>query len=240
MEQKKKKGFFDNIIGGIKKWATTPKEITIPARNPNLVSPDPQDWKAPQPSLATNIQPTIAKAQPQVTPAPQPVVQQTPTPTPMAQIDNNIPRIENAIRSGYREYGGGTDVPMSQYSKKLAELSQSSEILKKYPYLIPAISIRESSAGKNTAMLERYPNNPVSWGIYAQKQGVFQPKTTEETLEKMASGISGRYPVYQKFVDTGDIMELLKHYAPPSENDTQKYYDSVIALMDMFKKYENQ
>jgi len=82
MENKKKtvKGFFDNLIGGIKKWATTPKEITIPARNPNLVSPDPQDaiqqrsglitpeppsnWTPPKPQIATPIQPTIAKEQP--------------------------------------------------------------------------------------------------------------------------------------------------------------------------------
>ena len=84
MEPKKKKGFFDNIISGIKSWATTPREITIPARNNTLVSPDVQDWKAPQPKLATNIQPTIARTQP----TPQPVIQEESTPTP--RITNNV------------------------------------------------------------------------------------------------------------------------------------------------------
>ena len=78
MEPKKKINFFDKVIGGIKKWASTPKEITIPARNPDLVSPDPQDWKEqqsnlispeppkgwtpPKPQIATPMQPTIAKS----------------------------------------------------------------------------------------------------------------------------------------------------------------------------------
>jgi len=105
MAKKTVKGFFDNMIGGIKKWATTPKEITIPARNPNLVSPDPQDWKAPQPNLATNIQPTIAKTQPQITPTPQPVIQQEPEPTPMIARNQSLskfnvtPQVETAIRT---------------------------------------------------------------------------------------------------------------------------------------------
>jgi len=234
--------FFDNIVKGIKKWATTPKEITIPSKNPNLISPEvPSGWTPPKINLGTQIQPTIAKTQP--------VVQQkitttpTPSPTPDAQqqtVPVDTSKIENAIRQGYREYGGGQDVPMSQYAKKLAELSQTSEILKKYPYLQAGISIIESSAGKNAGMLERYPNNPVSWGIQAQRKGLFQPSSIDETLEKMATGISGRYPVYQKFVDTGDIRELLRHYAPPTENDTENYYRSLMSLMDMFKKYEQQ
>jgi len=80
MEPKKKKGFFDNIIGGIKKWASTPREINIPARNPNQISPLVEDWKAPQPKIATNIQPTIAQAKPTPTPQPEPYIPQITVP----------------------------------------------------------------------------------------------------------------------------------------------------------------
>ena len=30
------KSFFDNIVGGIKKWATTPKVIDIPSRETEI------------------------------------------------------------------------------------------------------------------------------------------------------------------------------------------------------------
>lgn len=109
MEPKKKTSWFDNIIGGIKKWATTPKEITIPARNPNLVSPDPQDWKAPQPSLATNIQPTIAQTKPTPTPQPEPYIPQITVPGKNNEQFTLPPEKAQVLLNSFNDIGEATN-----------------------------------------------------------------------------------------------------------------------------------
>lgn len=74
------KGLFDKIKKGFNNWKNSYTEVNLPARNPNLVSPDPQDpirqksglitpepasnWTPSKPQIATPIQPTIAKEQP--------------------------------------------------------------------------------------------------------------------------------------------------------------------------------
>ena len=137
------------IFDKAKKWfnnfKNSAREITIPARNNDLVSPDVQDWKVPQPKLATNIQPTIARTQPQITPTPEPVIQQEPTQAP---IRNVIGRNSNAKNF--------TVTPTVEQS-----MSKAADYYKlEHPELMGDIALQESSYD---------PNKVAAEGIYDGK-----------------------------------------------------------------------
>ena len=98
---------FDKAKKWFNNWKNSYKEVTIPAKDNTLISPEvPQNWTPPKPQLAQNLQPTIARSQP----TPQPVIQQAPEPTPRLARNPSIskfnitPQVDTAIRGQAKNY----------------------------------------------------------------------------------------------------------------------------------------
>lgn len=149
-----------------------------------------------------------------------------PTPTPR-EVTPKFGSVETAIRKGFEEYG---NPPAATLSGEFAKQAETYPIFKKYPYLLPAISINETSGGKNVT----YPNNLMNWGIYND----FNPKTPAESIERAASGIGKRTPYYEGFRNTGNLRDFVYTYAPPTENDSERYIQNLEKLMSLFAKYQ--
>lgn len=149
---------------------------------------------------------------------------QPPTPTP-------TPDYVKGIVGGLTEYLGKTP-PVATLAADFVEEAKKNKL---NPYLLPAISVIETGGGSR----ETIPNNPLNWGIKTDITHFF-PKSPQETISKAASGIgTGRaFPQYDKYRETGEIEDLAKHYAPPSENDTQNWINVVKDVMSKMKKYE--
>lgn len=133
-----------------------------------------------------------------------------------------------AVKRFFKAYGSPFADPVS---KSFILEAEKYPITKRYPYLMPAISVLESSAGKKMT----YPNNPLNWGI---KEPTFQPESVFETINKATSGIGQRFPQYQKFRETGDLSDLTSVYAPPSDNNSPTYHLKLADLLKRFKSYE--
>lgn len=142
-----------------------------------------------------------------------PVPTPTPTPTPTPQPD-----YEKVIRLGFEKYG---NPPVAAYAAQFAQIPQKYDIFKKHPYLLPAVSIIETSGGKNM----KFKNNPLNWG----KQDM---PSVEYVIDKAASGISGRFPYYKDFLETGDLKDFIKVYAPPHENE--RYEEKLNWALSLF------
>ena len=156
----------------------------------------------------------------------------SPRPTVKPAVKHSVDDYSAAIQKGFSHWG---DVPAAKYAKVFAEESSKYPIFQKYPFLLPAISILETSAGKNVT----YKNNLLNWGIKPQKQGLFSPQSMEEVIQKAASGISGRTPYYKKFLETGNLSDLANVYAPESDNPGtggEVYAKKLQEIMDIFEQ----
>jgi len=151
-----------------------------------------------------------------------PIPTQTPTPTP-------TPDIVGAILKGFKEYGGD-NLPVATLAATFKDAAYKNNL---NPYLLPSVSILETSGGRN----QTFENNPLNWGA---KEPTFKPQSPEETIYKAASGIgTGRaFPYYEKYRQTGNLEDFASHYAPPGENNTKQYVENLKKLIKMFKKYE--
>jgi len=122
----------------------------------NRTNPRPQEEYVPQQQPASR--PTPAPAIPQ-----QPVEQK------------NQQDYTDYIRSGLEKYSGGQaggkSLPIEKYIPTFNEAAQEYEIFAKYPWLLPAISILESSGGLNVTR----KNNPLNRAARIQKQGGYEP-----------------------------------------------------------------
>lgn len=146
---------------------------------------------------------------------------------PAPTNDKNI--IANAIKT----YMENNNSPAATQSAQFADQAQRFPITQKYPYLIPAIAMNETTGGKNVT----YANNWTNWGI---REPSFQPTSPEQVIERTTSGIGERSPYYQDFRNTGDLNKLAAHYAPPGENNTKKYVQDLLDRMAEMKKLENR
>ena len=140
---------------------------------------------------------------------PSPVSTPTPTPNPY----------EQKIKSGFEKYG---NPPMTEYTSELANVIQKYPILQKHPYLLPALSIVESSGGKNIT----YENNPINWGTQPMPNIPY-------VIERAAKGIS-EDPRYEQFRKTGKIEDLAKVYAPKKENPN--FIKNLIWALNLFQQ----
>jgi hypothetical protein len=156
-------------------------------------------------------------------------IKEEPKQIPKQEID-----YARVINEGLRRYN--PNAPVIQHSADFAEQVPKYEILKKHPYLLPSTSILETSGGQHTAG----DNNILNWGIKQQKAGLFNPNSPREVIEKAASGIGERTPYYQKFRDTGEIADFANVYAPPGENETEKYIQNLLAQMAVFQAIEEE
>lgn len=146
------------------------------------------------------------------------------TPTPSV---TELEKRTKAIEKRLKEYGS----PVAHLAKTFAEESLKYPIYDQYPYLIPAMCIKETSCGKNVTFM----NNLLNWGIKTD----LVCHTPEYCIERAVSGIGKRTSFYEDFRKTGDLKLLLVRYAPPSENNTDQYYNDLMAEMKRFEVQEN-
>lgn len=139
-------------------------------------------------------------------------------------------QIAQAITEGFKNWGSP---PAATLAAEFAKTRQEGPIFEKYPFLAPAVSILESSGGK----YQKQPNNLLNWGINLPK-GYFNPKSPEEVIQKMASGIARRSPAFGQFRKTLDLEDLAKNYAPESDNPGtggSTYANNLKKVMEIFQ-----
>jgi len=167
----------------------------------------------------------------------------TPTPTPTPSVEEKIRR---GLRAYSDKYAGGKQLPIEEYIPLFVKATEKYPIFKQNPYLLPQISILESSAGLNVTR----PNNPLNWGARVQKQGLYSPKSWEQSINDAITAIAGdigarppsqpiRYrqtTYYEPFRNTGDINLFAKAYEPRGDEGRSYARD----LIEGIKVFENQ
>lgn len=183
---------------------------------------------------APTTKPDLPMAEPTTAPS-LPMAKPTPTPLPDRYSKEDL---SEAIKSGFRKWAGLEEqnlpderIPMIKYADKMAEEAMKYPILKSFPFLLPILTILETSGGQPSNT--NYENNPFNWGI---NEPSFKPKSVEETIEKVASGIAKRTWAYEDFRESYDFADLAEHYAPPSENLTEKYIQDYNDLLKVFEE----
>lgn len=132
-----------------------------------------------------------------------------------------------AIRSYMKDYG-------SPYANEIA--SGTLDMIEKYPiyqdmpYMIPAVSVNETSAGQNMK-----GNRIVNWAIYEPS---YNPSSIGQEIERMGSGVAERMPYYSDFRKTRNMDDFAKVYAPVSDNNSPNYGKNVLGVMDRIRQYE--
>ena len=152
--------------------------------------------------------------------------------------------IEKKIRSGLKQYSKGKELPIEKYIPQMVAATERYPIFQQYPYLIPAVSIVETSGGANWRRL----NNPLSWGARAQAAGLYNPQSVEQSIEDFITAVGGdinRGPAgsdrqrqieyYRPFREKGDISLFANTYEPPENNPN--YLQDLLSYLALF---ENQ
>lgn len=165
--------------------------------------------------------------------APPAMTTPTATPTPVLEkmLGARTPTREDYEEIIKRGLGHWGDVPAKQWAGTFAQAPEMYPIYQKHPYLPAAVSILESSGGKNMT----YANNPMNWGIRIPS---FKPQSPEEAIMKMITGVGGRMAAYEPFRQSQDLSDFANTYAPPCENETAKYIENLGRVFDVFKEAE--
>lgn len=236
---------FGKILSSINPFAS--RKPLSPEGTPLVRSKNP--WRptnvafgdvAPQPSSpAVSGKTTYPAELPpvrQVTPQPQ-VSPAAPAPTSGVQVappqvlgaQTSGPVTPEQIQAGWAQYGDG-NAPAATMSAVFADVANQYPVLQKYPGLLPAMNIQESSGNKAKT------KNGFNWGLYNPS---YQETNPEQVIRDVAAAIGGEDSpsshYYEDFRNSGDIMDLLNRYAPPTENDTSQYHQNVLNWMKMFE-----
>lgn len=165
----------------------------------------------------------------------------------------NEGEIERKIRSGFKEYSKGEKLPIEEHIPTMVAATRRYPIFQKYPYLIPAVSIVETSGGRNYQLY----NNPLSWAARVQVAGGYNPKSVQESIEDFITAVGGdasrasgggrylpgseiyesrkRQPeIYKPFRETGDVRTFAKTYETPQSNPN--YERDLLNFIQMFER----
>ena len=150
----------------------------------------------------------------------------TPTPSPAQPqiLGNQAPDnmdLARKLQAGFAEYLHGTQdqgkmTPILDYLPQFIQAAQKYPFLKNNPYLAPAISILETSAGRNITR----PNNLLNWAInYPGNNEAFAQMTMKSVLDRALSGLGERDPNYTSFrtgkpMTPDEIMGFANKYEP--------------------------
>jgi hypothetical protein len=208
----------------------------------NLQSHWSMDFRQPA-SLAAQAQGQTPSTPSQVPPSSMPSSSPLPTPMAGAPVD-----LESRIRAGYRKYSGGKEVPMEKNIPLLVEAAKKYPIFQQNPYLIPAVSLVETSGGQNWKL----NNNPLSWAARVQQAGNYKPQSDSQSIMDMITAVGGdaergkgydpetaktrqaQTAPYEKFRKSNDLKDFATTY---EDAGNLKYYP---ALMDAIKLFQNQ
>src|SRR3990167_10290257 len=146
--------------------------------------------------------PLIANAQvPQQTeriPTPSRAPSQTPLPVPAPikqAMGGNVSGVsseylddaERKMRSYLKKYGGGKELPIEKHIPLFLDAIKKYPIFAQHPFLLPQISILETSAGQNITR----KNNPLNWAARVQAQGLYEPETETQAILDAITAIAG-------------------------------------------------
>jgi hypothetical protein len=148
--------------------------------------------------------------------------------------------VERKIRSGFQEYGGGDELPIEEYIPMFLQAAQDYDIFRQNPYLLPQVSILESSGGRNVTR----ENNPLNWGARLQAAGDYNPESVEQSIMDAITAIAGdtadrpegtargrTASYYEPFRESGDIEDFANIYEPANES----YYDNLLRGIEFFE-----
>ncbi len=166
-----------------------------------------------------------------VSPLPENYQAPTPTPTPTQN------QYKQAIKKGLANWGV---TPDEQTLQAYVDAIGSNPIYQRLPFLLPAISVAETSGGVKT----KQKNNILNWGINLPK-GYFTPQSPSEVISKAASGIAGRTQDFtqrkglERFRKSRNLKDLADWYAPIENNPEtggDVYAQNLQSIMDIFNK----
>ena len=208
-----------------------------------LTSPFQRELVSP---LASSKQ--VNRSTPQPTPTPQVLNQivNAQSRKEMAQASSSEKEIERKIRAGFREYaksqGVQGELPVEKYVPLLVEATKKYPVFKEQPFLLPQVSILETSGGRNITR----PNNILNWGARLQKAGDYSPESYEQAIQDAITAIGGdmesRPPgtprgrtasYYQGFRDNP---QDLKNFSNTYEPTNPEYYQNLIKGIEVFKR----
>lgn len=147
----------------------------------------------------------------------------------------NPQSVESAILQGLREYSGGNALPIEEFIPMFVQATQDYPVFAQHPFLLPQISILETSGGRNVTR----ENNPLNWGARLQAQGLYNPQTPEEAIMAAITAIGGApdrgrsASYYEPFRQSMDPLEFAQIYEPANPS----YGRNLVAGMDLFNQF---
>lgn len=147
------------------------------------------------------------------------------------QVLGSTSNIEDRIRQGLINYGG-EDLPALEYVPQFAEAAERYPLFANNPYLLPQISVLETSGGRNITR----PNNLLNWGInYPGNNEIFAEKSIPWVLERAISGLGERSSYYEPF-RTGEPLtrEEIEQFAKTYEPKNPQYGHNLWEGMRIF------
>lgn len=144
--------------------------------------------------------------------------------------ENNI---EEKIRKGLINYVG-EDAPVLEFVPQMVEATKKYDIFKNNPFLLPTISILETSGGRNITR----PNNLLNWGInYPGNNLLFSLMSQQDVLGRAISGLGERSSYYEPF-RTGESMseEDVSRFARTYEPANLSYGSNLWEGMKFFEE----
>ncbi len=150
------------------------------------------------------------------------------TPTPAPDID-----VGERIRRGLVRYGG-EDLPALKYLPHFTEATKKYPMFQHNPYLLPQMTILETSGGRNITR----PNNLLNWGIsFPGNNQAFSKMKAEDVLNTAISGLGERSPYYKKFRQSRPLTrEEVEEFARTYEPANPDYGRSLWEGMETFRK----
>ena len=121
-----------------------------------------------------------------------------------------------AIDGYFRDH----DMPLEGMGMKMVQEAEKNDLDWR---LLAAISVRESTGGKNDC--NKVTHNAFGWGSCK-----ISFKSDEEAIETVARNLGGNNPKTAHHYDNKTTMQILRAYNPPSV--VPRYAQQVIAIMD--------
>ena len=122
----------------------------------------------------------------------------------------------NAVDAYFKERG----MPLMGMGMKMVTEAEKNDLDWR---LLAAISVRESTGGKNECI--KVPNNSFGWG--SCKIGF---KSNESAIETVARNLGGNNPKTAHYYGNKTTIQILRTYNPPSI--VPKYAEQVLSIMD--------
>jgi hypothetical protein len=137
-----------------------------------------------------------------------------------ADLEAQILKAKQAKADAIDAYFAEHDMPLEGAGMKMVTEAENNDLDWR---LLAAISVRESTGGKNDCI--KVNHNAFGWG--SCKIGF---KTDDQAIETVARNLGGNNPKTSMHYDNKTTKEILRAYNPPSI--VPKYAEQVMSIMD--------